>query len=363
MKLDFSKIDLDEFSITDCVIAGDNCFFIGPKRGQFPKWTKDNLHLRSGIWNESGEPVSLSYQKFFNWGEHPEIHAPPKDLRECKLIEKIDGSTLICSKYKGELILRTRGTVSAYGMKNGHELDVLKERYKNFFDIMEEDKTYLFEWTTPLNVIVLKYSGDVEMYLTNIVNHKDYSLTSQVQLDNFANLHGLKRPRTFHFNLIEEMLAAVEALKGQEGICVYYKNKHVDQYIRKVKSAWYLALHRMKSELGSYDRVIDLYFTFGEPTYTEFYSYIETQFDFELAESCKSSMSRICEAMKEVRKIQAAMKAKADLLKDLPRKDAALRIVSEYGPTNRSSMVFNYLDGKEMQVNEVKKLLYQVSKM
>ena len=192
------------------------------------------------------------------------------------------------------------------------------------------------------------------------IRDRDYSLISQKELDILGKDLCVKRPQVFNYSSVNEMLASIEALKGQEGICVYHKD---GQRIKKVKSSWYLALHRMKSELGSYDRVVDIYFTLGQPRYVEFYNHIEKHFDYELAESSKASISRICEAMKEVLSIQMAMKAKAELLKDVPRKDAATRIVSEYGPTNRASMVFNYLDGKEMQVNEVKKLLYQVSKM
>jgi hypothetical protein len=56
------------------------------------------------------------------------------------------------------------------------------------------------------------------------------------------------------------------------------------------------------------------------------------------------------------------MKSFVEPLKKLPRKDAALKIISAYGETNRKSFCFNLLDSREIDSEGIKKLMFQVLK-
>lgn len=341
-------------------IAGETCYLVQPIHIG-AKWTKDNLIFRSSVWNSVGELISASFKKFFNWGEQPALAYTPFSLTAnggCELMEKLDGSTLIVSRYKGQLIMRTRGTVDARKLDNGHEIDWLVDKYPALSSV-PEGVSHIYEWVSPENKIVLNYGEDPDVYLIAIIDHKDYSLKSQKHLDECAALYGFKRPARYNFGSVKEMLEAVEQLKGKEGLCVYCNG---GQDIRKVKSAWYLALHRMKTELGSYERVVDFYFNMNRPTYQEYYDFIVKNYDYELAETVRGSISTICEGMKEVDQIIASMKAKVEPLKKLPRKDAAAIILQAYGQTNRSGMAFNLMDGKPLSNDDIKKLLYQVTK-
>lgn len=364
MKIDLGKIDLDNFMVHPHIIAGETCWLVQPVHIGC-KWTKDNLIFRSSVWNSQGEPVSLSFKKFFNWGEQPELAYTPFSMTAnggTEAIEKIDGSTLIVSKYKGQLVIRTRGTVDARKQENGYEIDLLIQQYPKAFDfgnVDTSDFSIIFEWVTPSNRIVLNYGDMPDLYLIGLIEHKDYSMVSQTDLDIVAKEIGVKRPKRFNFDKVKEMLEGIEALKGQEGVCVYCNG---GQDIRKVKSAWYLACHRMKSELGSYERLIDFYFEQGLPDYQDFYSYLEKNFDFEIAEAYRGDISRICTGMKEVNKLLESMQTKVNDLKGKPRKDAAAVILQAYGQTNRSGMAFKLLDGKKLENDDIKKLLYQVTK-
>jgi len=281
----------------------------------------------------------------------------------------MDGSTLIVSKYKGQLICRTRGTVDATKIDNGYEIAYLMEKYPKAFQILPTmesvpgqdtwNYSMIFEWVSPVNRIVLNYGAEPDIYLTGMICHPDYTLSPQASLYRVAEVIEVKRPKRFTFDSIKEMLAAVEALKGQEGICVYCNHS---QDIRKVKSAWYLALHRMKSELGSFERLVDFYFEQGCPGYEEMYQLIVNHFDYELAETYRGDVSRIASAMKEVKQLIAKMQEKVDGLKSKTRKDAAAVILQAYGDTNRAGMAFKLLDGKPLATDDLKKLLYQVTK-
>ena len=98
------------------------------------KWRQDNKFFRSVVVNEDGEIVSMGFSKFTNYGENPEHFPTPDSLKGCVCLEKIDGSLLIVSKYKGNFILRTRGTVDASKLDNCYELEVFKQKNAKFFE-------------------------------------------------------------------------------------------------------------------------------------------------------------------------------------------------------------------------------------
>lgn len=282
-----SKTDIneDEFLVSEHLIAGIECFFVRA-RDITSKWTQDNLHLRSSIWDKDGLPVSLSYKKFFNLNEKPDIDPFNGDLSNTSLMIKEDGSTLIVSKYKNQLILRTRGTVDAHAMPNSDELEVFKR------DILPKlpkednwDKSWIFEWTSPKNRIILDYGKEPTFILTNIINHSDYSLTLQKDLDYIASCLSLKRPQRFsNYTSIEGLVKDVEKLEGQEGICLYYNN---DQHIRKLKGLWYLKLHSFKSQC-SLKTITELYLQWGRPSREKIEELITKELDFECLTYSKS---------------------------------------------------------------------------
>jgi len=371
MKIDLQSIDKESFMVHHHFVGEHECFLVQPIHIG-ATWNKENLIYRSSLWDKDGYPVSLSFPKFFNWDEKPDIFPAPSDLKNAKLMEKLDGSTLIFSRYKGQTVIRTRGTVDARKQANGHEIDYLCEKYKKFIAYLEmvetSNESFILEWLSPKNRIILNYGDDPDMKLIAVVNHADYTLTSQSVLDVYAESWDLPRPRTFSYNSVEEMKSAVEVLKDQEGLCVYYNN---EQQIRKVKAAQYLFLHRAKSEISSVDKVIDVYIDWfmprhtlsHEPTgYVEFFEYLTEKFDFEIATMATGHASRICDAMKEVHKIMNALFEFASARMNIARNIAAKEILQAYGSTGRSAIIFKMLDRKTIGTDDYKKLLYQTLK-
>jgi len=360
MKINLEQIDRSSFYVNERYLAsGERVWLVIPQHVGC-KWNKHNLIFRSSVWNDEGEPVSLSFKKFFNWDEQPDLDFKPFSLTAnggCEVLEKLDGSTLIVSKYKGELIVRTRGTIDASTLENGFEIAKLKFHYPKAFNhpLLEQGHTLLFEWTSPFNQIVIDYGNEPEIFLIGAINHEDYKLLPQSELDRLANEMGINRPQRFNFNDIPEMLEAIEKLEGQEGVCVY-GNK--GQSIRKVKGAWYLSLHRFKNQ-ATLENVVDLFCEYGYPTYNEFKEKLSTQFDHECWNMVQGYASQVCDAYKEAKKIIVGMNEFVENLFGLPRKEQAAQIFSAYGVTNRTSFVFMLLDGYELDKKQVKKLIHQ----
>lgn len=373
MKIDLAKVDLTQFMAHDHFVNGEVVTLVQPQHIG-TKWTQDNKHLRSSVWNYQGELISAGFPKFTNWGENPEHFPVPQSLKNCTVVEKLDGSLLIVSKYKGKYILRTRGTVDAYTMDNGHELtefesylDRLDKLISELMDTPFSDYldtwpvSVLFEWVSPINKIVINYGDKADWYLVGIVNHETYKLGSQELLDEFAKELGIKRPATYTFSDVNDLLQNVEQWKGKEGVVIY---SHNGQMLHKVKGAWYLALHHMKSELSNIEKVMDVWLEQQMPDYNTFYTYIVNSFDYELAEQCRGHISNLCDARKEVDKIIEHMRGFVNSkVRTLPtRKEQAITILNSYGETNRSGYLFKLLDNKPLEKDDYKKLMFQVLK-
>lgn len=364
MKIDLQSIDTTSFFVDPKPFNNEILFLIQPQHIGC-KWSQANKHFRSSVWNSEGQLVSASFPKFTNWGENPENFPVPTSLTGCQVLEKLDGSTLILSKYKSNFIIRTRGTIDATTQANGDEIQLFKDsilsKLQSAYLDDNWDQSFIFEWTTPTNRIVIRYGDTPEFRLIGMINHEDYSLVHQNELDGFAQFHGLVRPKSYDFHDIPSLLTLVEAWKGVEGVCIY---SNYGQTIHKVKGDDYLVRHRLKEEFSSYEKVLDFYISLGCPSYNDFFAKVTEVVDWETANGCIGDISRCVEGYKEVQKIIEHMKSFVEPLKKVSRKDAALKIISSYGgeSNNRAGFCFQLLDGKELGQDSIKKLLWQVTK-
>lgn len=357
------KIDLEKegFVVRPSIIAGETCYLIFPSHIGAP-WDKYNLKFRSVIQNAAGENISCGHSKFFNINEKPDLYPDPASHKDWVIEDKLDGSLIIVSRYKDALIVRTRGVVSVESHETGEEImDLIRHYSIDKNPLLNQEYSLLFEHITPFLPIVIHYDKP-ELVLLDIIRHKDYFYMSKSFCDGVAKEIGVRRPQYYTFDSIEEIVKTCETLKGREGFVLSYNN---NQNRIKLKSSEYLCAHRMKSEIGSIDKVIDLYFVLNRPSYEEFEKYINSKFDFEIFSICRGHVSIICDGMKEVENLVSYMKnfvAPLSPLKRVSRKDAATAIMQAYGQTNRSGMAFKLLDGKQLDDEDYKKLLYQIIK-
>ncbi len=365
MKIDLDKVDRTQFMVHEHSLNGEIVHLIQPQHIG-TKWTQDNKHMRSVVVNYEGEVISAGFPKFTNWGENPDNFPVPNSLRNCTVMEKLDGSLLIVSKYNGQYILRTRGTVDASTMANGHELEIFKNAILKKLDELPVDVTgswnysMLFEWVSPINKIVLNYGDEPDWYLVGVVNHINYSLQMQDTLNEFARVADLKRPPTYTFSDVQDLLKDVDQWRGKEGVVVYSKN---DQMLHKVKAMQYLKCHAFKSN-ATFENTIEMFFEFDMPSYQDFEVKLIEKFDYECYQMVRGHISTICDGYKEILNIVEGMHRFVDKIKLLnTRKEQATAVFSSYGKeSNRSSYIFTILDGKKLSKEQLKKLLYQVTK-
>jgi hypothetical protein len=342
----------EEFNIKDCIIAGDECVLVTPK-GMSVNWNEDNKYFRSSIWRKSDmHLISAGFKKFTNLGEKPEFE-PIDDHTDLEFVRKMDGSLIIISQYKGELIVRTRGTIDASQLSNGHEIEFLKKKYPKVFDnfwLDFERYSLLFEWTTPTNRIVLQESEEPTLWLIGIVAHqadsfqirKPYNYFTQFELDQQAEFLGVSRPERYTLNLqnVAEYLKDKDSIEG----VVIYSNS--GQTLKKVKTPRYLYMHKVFTGIKTVDHLFDLYIEYGSQPRENFETLLATNFDWELVIALKSLMDLL------YRKIQyiadkvfcITMYLQSSEFVKLDRKDKAKKIIETW--PEHSGIAFALLDGK-----------------
>lgn len=366
MKIELSAVDKEQFVIIPHRLNNETVFLINPKEF-ICKWTKDNLHLRSSVYNQEGYLISAGFPKFFNIGERNDLSPLPDNLKDSTITMKMDGSLLVVSKYAGQYILRTRGTIDASKLETGAELDIFKKKYLQILDDSCKNEetwntSFLFEWLTASkdHEIVLKYDNVPDWVLVGAINHENYSLYPQDVLDSFAMLNGFLRPESFKFNTINELIATVTNWKNKEGVVLYTNN---GQTLHKIKSDWYKKCHSFKSS-ATLNKTLELFLEFNRPTLNEFQDKINNLYDWECMEMIKEYTFDIYDAYKQVKIILDDINnfIKNEVLFLTNRKDQAFKIQSAYGNTGRTGIIFKLLDNKTLDNLDYKKLMLQILK-
>ena len=346
----------EEFCVKDCVIANTDCKLVFPIKHDI-KWDDENKVFRSSIWTKDGELVSASWKKFTNLGEQLEFEPIYIDS-DIEFIHKLDGSTLIISKFKGELIVRTRGTHDSAILANGDEIPFLEQKYPLLFDndiLNTEQYSIVCEWYSPRNVIVEREAEEPTLWLTGIIKHEDYSYVLQKDLDVFATDWKIERPIRYQFNSLSSMIQSVNQWKKGEGIVIYGNN---GQVLKKTKSDRYLLLHRIKSKLSNVKNLIEFYIEKEMPCYDDFYKIIETEFDYEIVVQLKEELEKICESGEKAKKyINHILEVVHDIRMVETRKEQAIMIKRNF--KENSALVFCFLDNKEISKEQWTKLINQ----
>lgn len=353
--------DPEQFNFKECVIGGDECWLITPN-DMGTAWTDDIARFRSCIVRKSDNfVVSQGFGKFVNFGERPEFQ-PWDDNWKFEARHKLDGSLLIVSRYKGEWILRTRGTVDARQLPNGYEIDLLMEKYSDFFHNQNEidsiealNQTILFEWVTPSNIIVLRESNEPKLILLGIVCNSDGYYYPQPYVDAFAKGFSFDRPVKYEYNSVAECIADVKAWEGKEGVVIYSPDY---QTMKKIKSDIYCELHKLATGMTNVKHVLDVFIVSPRfAKYSEFYEYIEKTIDYEVAEKCKDWIREICVAYSTYLDKLCKVKNFVDQIRDgFSRKEQALAF-QDHWTDWRLRAAFNILDGRELDDNLVRKAM------
>lgn len=365
MRIDLNQINREQFTFKDGLVGDYKVFLINPNHNG-TGFNQGNKFLRSSLWTEHGELISASFPKFMNMGQDEVNFPSPIELIGTQILDKLDGSTLIFSIFKGNLIIRTRGCLTPeITLANGNEIELFRNKYIELFNYLNEyikntltmDFSIICEWVSPNNQIVIKYN-EPELYLTGIIVHENYSLTTQVYLDFFADKVRLKRPQYHTFTSLFNLCETVKAWPGNmEGVCLYY---NYGQSICKVKGEDYLRRHFFKSNL-SFNNLIDLFFEYKCPDFEGFKSKIIENFDYECMRISESYLFDLTELYKKVISKIVDLNLLINNTIHLNQKSFALLILKDY--TSYSPYLFTLKKCGVLSDKEKKRLLLEMVKI
>ena len=346
------------FNIIPNKFCGLDCYLITPEIDA--KWNKNNLFYRSLITDKEGTVLSSGFPKFFNYGEKPDCYPDPEQFNDWVIEDKQDGSLCIVEFVNGQFSMRTRGTSTYKTLVNYKDFEFLFEKYPKVKKHVQENSNYsfLFEIVTPNNVIVIR-PKEIDFYFLGAVDKNTLKMaTNEEVLNMWKNMGCPPTPQKYYFQnvkSISQISEFVKEWKGKEGVVLSYNN---NQNRIKLKSLWYITIHRIKSQLNSENNLIDFYVECGMPEHSVFQNKIEKEFDFEIAEQLKDEILRISEIADKVKREIEHMKEFAHTMGRFEtRKEQARYVMENYGKSKKSSFVFDILDGKELSIPQLTKLM------
>jgi hypothetical protein len=344
--------DKEHFNFKECEVGGDPCWLITPKELSVP-WDHSNARFRSCVLRQSDNfVVSQGFAKFTNFGEKPDFQrwdpSWPVVARH-----KLDGSCLIVSKYKDQIVVRTRGNIDAYSHPNGDELkDLFNFEYLFDMQTSTSNISYLFEWTSPSNIIVIRESQEPKLTLIGVIENDRARYISHVIVADIAKRHGLDSPQQYTFENIDVASEMVKLWKGKEGIVIY---SPCGQILKKIKADEYCRLHKVATGLTNTKQVLNLFLT-SKMSYKaeDFYKFIEDSIDYEVAERLKDEIVKITEAYgKYIHTRDIIEREVNSYIRSYETRKEQAQALSRNWKSWCLSLAFNALDNREPNVKLV----------
>jgi len=281
--------NLNEFIFKDIDFCGEDAVLVNPKH-MGVNWTQTNKYLRSVIYRKSDYyPLSLGFHKFTNYNENITHFPVPTSLNNSIIIDKIDGSCVICSYHNNTFNIRTRGTKEYTSLQNKQDFEyVFNKKYPQIQKYLKDnsDVCLLFEIVSPNQKIVLNYE-QIDLFLIGANCKLTYELKSQFELDGISSYLSIKRPKYYQFDDLSSLLNTIRTMKNIEG-CIIYSDKG----LHKVKSEQYLKLHTFKSN-ATFKNILELYIDNNYPSFEVFKKFIIDHFDWECWQMVDSIVSDI----------------------------------------------------------------------
>ena len=207
------------------------------KRAQYEQmWNSITTKCRGLIMNNKGEVIANPFEKFFNLEELENKNIPiPNETFE--VYEKMDGSLGILYWVRNIPFIATRGSFNSEQAIIGSK--ILYQRYKNVWDKLDKNKTYLFEIIYPENRIVIDYKDTEDLFLLAIRDTKTGKdlLLEDIGFPLVKKYDGIK-----DFRKLKELEE-----DNKEGFVIKFKSG----FRMKVKFDEYKRLHRILTNVSN----------------------------------------------------------------------------------------------------------------
>lgn len=198
---------------------------------------------------QTGEVLSRRFHKFFNLNEREETNNLNIDWGIPHVVlHKMDGSMISPIFLDGEIRWGTKMGITDVGLQC-EKFVKDKQNYCSFaYSMNEVNLTPIFEYIAPSNRIVIEYQEE-NLILLAIRHNKTGEYAS------YDNL--VKTAKFWNVPFVQKYSGPLFKLKEQtdiEGVVVLFENGHM----LKIKTDWYIAIHKAKENLLFEKNVIKL---------------------------------------------------------------------------------------------------------
>jgi RNA ligase len=232
---EFIVVEKEGYKVVNYVYQGNDTF------------PKGDVHLpecRGLIFcSKTGKVLRRAYHKFFNDGEKEHSYAK-FNTKPHAILEKLDGSMVTPIMLNGALRLTTKMGITSTSM----EAEVFLARNPNvknlMLDLMKDNYTPIFEWLDKDSPIVIRHPKD-SLVLTAI----RHNTTGEYWPYNAMLLKAMDYEVPF-----VRRSKINKSAEETEGVVIRFDDGHMI----KVKTDWYVALHRVKEDTDNPRKVIKL---------------------------------------------------------------------------------------------------------
>lgn len=201
--------------------------------------------------------ITRKYHKFDNINENQESAIGNINWNQnFILLDKLDGSMItLFEQNNGNIVAHTKFGHTNVAKQVDAFLDSTNICYKDFFlDAKASGWTPIFEWCSRKQRIIVDYKED-ELILTNIRDNLTGAYLPRKDIENMASRAKIPLVSSRYYSgNIQDLFADIHDMSDIEGFVVQFD----DGMMIKLKTAWYLRLHRFIADFKSEKCVLQL---------------------------------------------------------------------------------------------------------
>lgn len=345
---EFKVYEKDDYTVINYVLQGNDTF---PPLTSVVCDTVTRLRreCRGIIFDTSGRLIRRAYHKFFNMGEREETLDTAIDFtNEHLCLEKLDGSMVTPLPLYGRIRWATKAGITDISMQaevftvNNHNYQLLAEQF------LRIKMLPIFEWCSPKNRIVIDHKED-SLILTAMrhqttgeyMKYRDLKIIAETYNIPVVKAHSMPE---YDFQFVEYS----QTEKETEGIVLRFDNGHM----LKIKTDWYVQIHRAKEKILHEKRVLDLILNEQLDDILSFLPEADKNKLLEYREKFMTGLKKVHTYIEEVWSRVSAV--------NMPRKEFALNIAPQM-PPYMAAVIFSSWDDNsklwESMLNIIKKNL------
>lgn len=223
--------------------------------------TPFEAECRGLIFDMDGKILARRYHKFFNAGERADVLlqdvANKMATMDYVILEKLDGSMIspiprTDVRHSNEIQFRlgTKMGITDVALQAEAWL-VGRTNYIEFINYcISVGLTPIFEWCSPQQRIVLEYTEE-NLILTGIRYNVHGAYVTYKEMERYSRAFNIPLVKTLAKDL---SIDQVKSMEDSEGIVIRFDDGHMV----KVKSDWYCKIHKVKDDVCSESKVLDL---------------------------------------------------------------------------------------------------------